>query len=161
MFSLTNFIEHFASVLVPPFHACHFHPHSNPCQRGKKNTSTPTHHRLQLPGFDSESGISQESSVTLNYGTEASVPSSWAVGSSRLFVLRGNVPITLKCSQMCEDYLSFVNAVLQKSLHINVSCLSSAMHRPQTFSCEGVYICGTLLNICCGFQTAATLKHWE
>lgn len=25
---------------------------------------------------------------------------------------------------------------------------------------EGVYICGTLWNICCGFQTAAVLKLW-
>ncbi|KAL1776572.1 hypothetical protein HispidOSU_011383 [Sigmodon hispidus] len=32
--------------------------------------------------------------------------------------------------------------------------------RAETFSCEGVYICGTLLNICCGFPTAAMLKLW-
>lgn len=29
-----------------------------------------------------------------------------------------------------------------------------------TLGCEGVCICGALVNICCGFQTAAVPKLW-
>lgn len=59
-----------------------------------------------------------------------------------------------------EDYFSIVNAALQNPLDINVWCLRLGEARAGTFSCEGVYICGTLLNICCGFPTAAMLKLW-
>lgn len=57
-------------------------------------------------------------------------------------------------------YCSFGNAVLQNPSGINVSCLRLGEAGAGTFSREAVYICGTLLNICCGFPTAAVLELW-
>lgn len=79
---------------------------------------------------------------------------------------RGHVPIRLKSSPKGEDYLSSVNAALKKKKQQHKTtphkCFMASLCEASagTFSCEGVYICGTLLNICCGFQTAAMLKLW-